>query len=192
MDHSLPGSSVHGILQAWILKWVAISFSRRSSQLRNRTRVSCVAGRFFTNWATMKLTYCLSNPRNKSLQSTTWRVCGWHRVVRNKQTWDNLSEPVQSSALKSVTGIAQTHALAPLQAPAVSMAGTVFPWISSFWVQCSGPYSHTTSWMLTKTLSLTEQPGSFRATVPSLLQPAESSFSKESIKSVNQDFFFLF
>ena len=51
MDCSLPGSSVHGILQARILEWVAISFCRRSSQPRDRTQVSCIAGRFFTNWA---------------------------------------------------------------------------------------------------------------------------------------------
>ena len=35
----------------WILKWVACPFSRGSSQPRNRTGVSCFAGRFFTNWA---------------------------------------------------------------------------------------------------------------------------------------------
>ena len=49
MDCSLPGSSLHGILQARILEWVAISFSRGSSRPRDRTRVSCIAGRRF-NW----------------------------------------------------------------------------------------------------------------------------------------------
>ena len=43
---NLPGSSVHGILQARILKWVAMPSSKRSSQLRDRTQVSCIAGRF--------------------------------------------------------------------------------------------------------------------------------------------------
>ena len=52
MDCSLPGSSIHRILQARILEWVAISFSRGSSQPRTRTQVSCIAGRFFTDWAT--------------------------------------------------------------------------------------------------------------------------------------------
>ena len=42
---------VHGILQARILEWVAYPFSRVSSQPRNWTRVSCIAGGFFTNWA---------------------------------------------------------------------------------------------------------------------------------------------
>ena len=48
MDCSPPGSSVHGISQARILEWVAISFSRGSSQPRDRTSVSCIAGGFFT------------------------------------------------------------------------------------------------------------------------------------------------
>ena len=48
MDCSPPGSSVHGILQAGILEWVAISCSRGSSWPRDRTRVSYTAGRFFT------------------------------------------------------------------------------------------------------------------------------------------------
>ena len=42
---------VHGILQVRILEWVAYPFSSRSSWTRNRTRVSCITGRFFTNWA---------------------------------------------------------------------------------------------------------------------------------------------
>ena len=46
MDCSLPGFSVHGILQTRILKWVGIPFSRGSSWLRVRTWVSCPAGRF--------------------------------------------------------------------------------------------------------------------------------------------------
>ena len=52
MDHSPPGSSVHGILQARILEWVAISSSRRSYWPRSQTQVSCVARRFFTVRAT--------------------------------------------------------------------------------------------------------------------------------------------
>ena len=42
----------NGILQAIILEWVAVAFSRRSSQLRDRTQVSHIAGGFFTSWAT--------------------------------------------------------------------------------------------------------------------------------------------
>ena len=54
VDCSPPRSSVHGILQARILEWIAISFSRRSSRPRDQTQVSCIAGRFFTLWATRK------------------------------------------------------------------------------------------------------------------------------------------
>ena len=52
MDCSLPSSSTHGILQARILEWVAISFSRGSSWLRDQTPVSHTSSRLFTLWAT--------------------------------------------------------------------------------------------------------------------------------------------
>ena len=48
MDWSLPGSSVHRILQARILEWVAMPSSRGSLLPRDRTYSSCVTGRFFT------------------------------------------------------------------------------------------------------------------------------------------------
>ena len=54
MDCGLPGSSVHGILQARILEWIAIPFSRGSFWPRDLTWVSCIAGRSFTIWATGK------------------------------------------------------------------------------------------------------------------------------------------
>ena len=52
MDCSPPGSSVHGILQARILVWVAMPSSRGSSQARDQAQASHTAGRFFTNWLT--------------------------------------------------------------------------------------------------------------------------------------------
>ena len=55
MDCSLPASSVHGILQARKLEWVSIPSSRGSSWARNWTQGSCVAGRFFTIWATREV-----------------------------------------------------------------------------------------------------------------------------------------
>ena len=59
LDCSPPGSSVHGILQARILEWVAISSSRGSSRPGDRIHVSCVfccAGGFFTHWAIKEAT----------------------------------------------------------------------------------------------------------------------------------------
>ena len=46
--------TVHGILQARILEWVAVPFSNGLSQPRDRTQVSHIAVRFFTSWATRK------------------------------------------------------------------------------------------------------------------------------------------
>ena len=54
MDCSPPSSSVLGIFQARGLEWIAISFFRGSSWSRDRTRISCIAGRHFTVWATGK------------------------------------------------------------------------------------------------------------------------------------------
>ena len=61
MNGSLPGFSVHGILQARKLEWVAIPFSKGSSQPRDQTQVSHIAGRFSTVWATYK---ALDNTRD--------------------------------------------------------------------------------------------------------------------------------
>ena len=65
---SLPCSSIHGIFQARILEWVAISFSRGSSQPKDWTRVSCIVGRHFTVWATREASY---------MQSTSCKTPGW-------------------------------------------------------------------------------------------------------------------
>ena len=58
MNCSQPGSSVHGISQVRILEWIAISFSRGSSQPWDQTWVSCIAGSFFTIWATREAPKC--------------------------------------------------------------------------------------------------------------------------------------
>ena len=52
MDCGLSGSSIHGILQARVLEWVAIPVFRGSSQPKDWTQFSCFAGRFFTVWVT--------------------------------------------------------------------------------------------------------------------------------------------
>ena len=69
MNYSPPGSSVHGTLQARILEWVAISYFRGSSQHRDPTpisRVSCIAGRFFTTSTTWEAS--LSNKEREKEQ----------------------------------------------------------------------------------------------------------------------------
>ena len=52
MNDSLPGSTLHGILQVRILEWVAIFYSKRSSQPRNWTHVSCIGRQILYHWAT--------------------------------------------------------------------------------------------------------------------------------------------
>ena len=89
MDYSLPGSSVHGIFQARVLEWVAISFSRGCSQPRDWTWVSHIAGRRFTLWATREAAAA------KSLQS-----------------WPTLCNPIDGSPPGSaIPGILQARTL---------------------------------------------------------------------------------
>ena len=59
MNCRLPASSVHGILQARTLEWVAMPSSRGSSQPRDWTQVSRIAGGFFTVWATWEARFSL-------------------------------------------------------------------------------------------------------------------------------------
>ena len=77
MHCSLPGSSVRGILQARILEWVAVPFSRGYSQPRDQTRVSCIAGRFFTICTTRKalIPYSGINPGPSALGG--WSLGHW-------------------------------------------------------------------------------------------------------------------
>ena len=67
VDHT-----VHGILQATILKWVAFPFSRGSSQPKDRTQVSCIVARFFTNWATREVHWENNIQIYKDLQDFIW------------------------------------------------------------------------------------------------------------------------
>ena len=57
MDCSLPGSPIHGIFQVRVLEWVAISLSKGSSQPRDWTQISHIAGRCFIVWATREALY---------------------------------------------------------------------------------------------------------------------------------------
>ena len=80
MDYSPPGSSVHGILQARTLEWVAIPSSRGSSWPRDQTQVSLTAGRFFTLWATREAQEYWSGYRLSLLQEIFPNQESNHRV----------------------------------------------------------------------------------------------------------------
>ena len=71
MDCSLPGSSVHGTFQARVLEWVAISFYRGSSQPRDWTPVSHIAGRCFIIWATREALCIL---KQRSIKNVIYEV----------------------------------------------------------------------------------------------------------------------
>ena len=78
LDCSLPGSSIPGIFQARVLEWVAISFSRGSSQLRDWTWVSHIAGRHFIIWATREAWRNLqSSCRTLTQRSLKWWGIEW-------------------------------------------------------------------------------------------------------------------
>ena len=85
MDCSLPGSSVHGIFQARVLEWVAISFSRGSSQPRYWTWVSHIACRHFTLWAPREA-QCWSWS-SKYFGHLMWRVDSLGKTLMLGKIW---------------------------------------------------------------------------------------------------------
>ena len=82
MDYSLPGSSIHGIFQARVLEWVAISFSRGSSPPKDWTQVSHIAGRRF---------YCLSHQGSslsRMAPPNSLRLCRSITASTNPLKWN--------------------------------------------------------------------------------------------------------
>ena len=104
MDCSPSGNSVHGILQARMLEWVSISFSRGPSRPRNQTLVSCIAGRFFTNWArSAPSSPCPILKTGIPLASCRWREQG--RPWGGRQTGEvSLHTPALSFAVPTWVG----------------------------------------------------------------------------------------
>ena len=83
--------TVHGILQPIILEWVAYTFSRRSSWPKNWTRVSCITGRFLTNWAIRKtlIFWCWSWSSNSLAtwyeELTHWKISWCWKRLRQEE-----------------------------------------------------------------------------------------------------------
>ena len=89
MDLSLPGFSVHGILQARILEWVAISFSREYSRPSDQTQVSwvsCIASRFFICWATREAPF---------MTTVSQKIRNNIRIIQNWSTHDTFRSEEQ-------------------------------------------------------------------------------------------------
>ena len=99
MDCRPPGPSEHGILQARMLEWFAISFSRGSSRPRDETQVSCTSGRFFTDWATslslVSETQFLLDGRLKFRYAWKWQF----KYFRFFQTWLSFNRSCRKTAL---------------------------------------------------------------------------------------------
>ena len=90
MDHSPPGFSVQGILQARILEWVAISLSSGSSQPRDQTWVSCIAGRLFIVRATRKVPAYMSDCPQKwknKVQGSGKFLRHFPEILQNRISW---------------------------------------------------------------------------------------------------------
>ena len=84
------------ILQARILKWVAMPFFRGSSQPRDKTQAFCTAGGFFTNWATREAQEKLRDWPKKAEQERTdvFKLCCWRRLLRVPWTARRLSQSI--------------------------------------------------------------------------------------------------
>ena len=93
MDYSPPDSSVHGISQAIILEWVAISYSRGSTPPRNQTHVSCISliGLHLLHWLTASLPLChLRRPICRVHHAKCW--AGWI-TSWNQDCWEKYQQP---------------------------------------------------------------------------------------------------
>ena len=105
MDFSLPGSSIHGVFQARILEWFAISFSRGFSQSRDWTRISYTAGRLFTVWATRE---ARSESESCSDLSGSLRLHGLY------SPWDSPGQNTEVGSFSFLQGIFPTQGLKPV------------------------------------------------------------------------------
>ena len=118
VGHSPMVSSVHGIFQARILEWIAISSSRGTSWPRDQTWVSCMAARFFTNWVTRgrlqerqwtELTGCLTPVYNCFCNSAlAWKItwtCGRLQSMGSQRVEHDWSTPLSPLSLKRKNNI---------------------------------------------------------------------------------------
>ena len=103
MDHSLPGFLAHGVSQARILEWVAISFSRGYSQPRDLIQVSCTTSGFFT-------TELLGESLEEETGNTRWYSClknfmdrgAWQATVRGHKALDTTEQLIMRARLNEV------------------------------------------------------------------------------------------
>ena len=127
MDCNLPDSSVHGILQARILEWVAISYFRGSSWPRDQTQISYTAGRFFTIWATSSVQF-------SSVSQSCPTPCNpMNRRMPGLPVHHQLPEFTQTHVHRVSNAIQPSHPLSSPSPPAPnpSQHQSLFQWVSS-------------------------------------------------------------
>ena len=127
MDCNLPGSSVHGILQARILEWVAISYFRGSSWPRDQTQISYTAGRFFTIWATSSVLF------SSVAQSCPTPCKPMNRRMPGLPVHHQLPEFTQTHVHRVSDAIQPSHPLSSPSPPAPnpSQHQSLFQWVNS-------------------------------------------------------------
>ena len=113
MDHSPPGSSIHGLFQPRVLEWAAISFSRGSSQPQDQTRVSHIVDRHFTVWATREGSLVIMRCLDSTTDSMDMNLSQLWEIVKYKEAWP---------------AAAQRHGLATEQQPVIM----TYIWINVF------------------------------------------------------------
>ena len=131
MDSSPPGSSVHGILQARILEWVAIPFFRKSSQPSDLTQAFCTAGRFFTIWATRE---ALSSVQFSSVAQLCPTLCDpMNCSTPGIPVHHQLPEFIQIHVHQVSDAIQPSHPLSSPSPPALnpSQNQSLFQWVNS-------------------------------------------------------------
>ena len=134
IDHSPPGSSVHGIRQARILEWVAIPSSRESSRPKDWTHVSCLAGRFFTLWATREGMYPTHSVQFTSVAQSCLTFC--HPMecsTPGLPVQHQLPEFTQTHVYWVGDAIQPSHPLSSPSPPAFNPSQNqgLFKWVSS-------------------------------------------------------------
>ena len=142
VDRSPPGSSVHGILQARILEWVAMPSFRGSSQPRNPTRVSRFTGRFFTIWAPGKppvdQRYSPVLGRPSFIISPQITLVWLMSHLASLSRWTNLhSESANLSACQSqLSPIHMTHCVHALQFKLFIITKSLLSEANTWWYLC--------------------------------------------------------
>ena len=131
MDCTAPGSSMPRILKARTLEWVAISFSRGSSQPGDQTWVSCTAGRFFTVWATREVLRLL---QFSSVTQSCSTLCDpMNRSTPGLPVHHQTPELTQTHARRVGDAIQPSHPLSSPSPPALNLSQHqgLFQWVNS-------------------------------------------------------------